>query len=148
VTNQETAAISVRRADRRLGMLLRRIEVQIDGQLAGRIQNGEERDFSVNAGEHSVVVRSPWQTSNTITVVVADGKTAQLDYEDNTKLNYRTVAFLGGSMGLLIACFKPLGLPSFAAPVCALGGYVLLQKIGLLAPMSRWESCLKLRSAD
>lgn len=151
MTVQDSAVISVCRADRWMGKL-RQVDVLIDGDVAGKLRNGESRDFSVSGGEHSVVVQCPWLTSNSITVAVADGDIVKLDYEDNSKVNYWAMGACGGLVGILAPFFDWLGLPTilpwFAAAVCSFGGYTLLEKLGLLGPMTRIESQLKLQIAE
>lgn len=54
--------------------LIRKIGIYNNDEKIGEIRNGETKEFTVQAGVLNLSARIDWQTSETITVSIADGE--------------------------------------------------------------------------
>jgi hypothetical protein len=53
---------------------LRKYKVLIDGAVVARLRNGEESEFSVPAGRHSIEVRIDWTGSDVVDFTADNGE--------------------------------------------------------------------------
>lgn len=78
---------------------LRRIDIYIDGQKTGTINDGETKDFDVENGKHEIYVKLGWERSqkielNTVENQITVFKLTQLNYLSWWLLVYIVTTFL------------------------------------------------------
>ena len=54
---------------------LRNYDVYIDGEKIDTISNGETKEFNISAGQHSILIKIDWCSSQTLLVDINDNET-------------------------------------------------------------------------
>ncbi len=54
---------------------IRAIKLFVDGIKIGTITNGETEDFELTAGQHTIITKIDWCTSNKITFTITENET-------------------------------------------------------------------------
>ena len=67
-------------ADRR-----RAYKVVLDGKEAGKVGNGETREFRISAGQHSLSLKIDWCGSNTVQFTALEGGVIAFDARSNLR---------------------------------------------------------------
>ncbi|MEW2594492.1 hypothetical protein AB0893_29190 [Micromonospora aurantiaca] len=91
--------ITVRRA-LDAGGLLRRIKVEIDGQVVARLKRGAVQSVDVTPGRHVVRAHLDWQSSAPVEVYLADTETIALEAAIAERSMTFTATFLRPQSGL------------------------------------------------
>lgn len=78
----------------------RKITIYIDGQLLGKISNGETKTFSVNEGQHNLKAKIDWCTSQPLNIHTSPEITNNIEL--GSPLKFRKREFLYGFLQLLL----------------------------------------------
>ena len=68
------ASIIINRTSEYLNRL-RNYDVYIDGKKVDTISNGETKEFNISAGQHSILIKIDWCSSQTLLVDINDNET-------------------------------------------------------------------------
>ena len=68
------ASIIINRTSEYLNRL-RNCDVYIDGKKVDTISNGETKEFNISAGQHSILIKIDWCSSQTLLVDINDNET-------------------------------------------------------------------------
>ena len=68
------ASIIINRTSEYLNRL-RNYDVYIDGEKIDTISNGETKEFNISAGQHSILIKIDWCSSQTLLVDINDNET-------------------------------------------------------------------------
>lgn len=66
------AILSIKRSSEWMNKM-REVELYLDGRKIGVIQDGETKEFEVEAGEHTLKSKIDWCASKTITITAVEG---------------------------------------------------------------------------
>ncbi len=69
----------------------RKIRIEIDGKLAGKIKNGEKKQFTVSHGKHYIQAKIDWCTSNILEINSTQEVNIELCKGEGSVL-YRTIS--------------------------------------------------------
>ena len=66
---------------------IRNIKILLNGAEIGTVKNAETKDFSINAGNHSLQARVDWGTSNIESFTIAENETREFYIDSFAKHN-------------------------------------------------------------